>query len=549
MGLVAAGVTLASAGTASGAAPAAGRSAALRLLAADELSALSRGDAGLMCRILARDAPMKHGGQPPCSRIPAQDDRDDLPMKLRLRAITIRAANATHARLDITATAAQVTGRQGRLRSHTVHDALRAVRIGGAWRLAKPSGLFYLMVGAPAPGDLAAAAATATWPVPDEHQPSVSEQPLLEPCRVPPPLAPASVCPAITTLDLAEGVDGGAVSAWTTETWDGTPVQVLTRPLTAGAGAGARLDAHEPGDPVDEWSVADDGLVATARGALLFEHPQAGAGLRAIPLDARGAVRGPAQTVQRSDAGGADGATDFVAVTSPHATTAAVLLQTYDDPDRVQTLLARLTPEGTPAGPRVPVSDVGYTGDQIAAAALPDGELLRVDAVNRQITVSHLGPDAHRIGAAAARPVPDMLGRPAVAVGDDGRVLVAWDRRDDHERTSTWAWAVDPSSVGAGAPVRVATAPAPPNGEWAGSSIVAVAVGRDGGWTLAATRQAGGARRPASVVRLDAAGRPAGPPVPVAGDVDGLAVAGDTVAWIAPPQIAGLPQVRAAPLP
>jgi hypothetical protein len=548
MGLVAAVATLASTATAPAGA-ATGRTAALRQLATDELSALSRGDAHLMCRILAPDAPMKHGGQPPCSRIPAQDDRDDLPTKLRLRAITIRVSGATYARLDIKATAAQVTKRRGRLTTHTVHDVLRAVRTGGAWRLAKPSGLFYLMVGAPAPSDLAAAAPTATWPVPDEHQPSVSEQPLLAPCRVPPPLAPSAVCPTITTLDLAEGADGGAVSAWTTQTRDGTPVQVLTRPLTAGAGVGALLDAHGPGDPVDEWSLVDDGLVATVRGALLFEHAQAGTGLRAIPLDARGAVRGPAQTIERFSVDGGDGATAFVAATPPQATTAAVLLQTYDDPDEPLTLLARLTPEGTPAGPKVPVSDVGYTGDQIAAAALPNGGLLLVDAVNRQITVSHLGPDGRRIGAAAVRPVPDMLSRPAVAVGDDGRVLVAWEQSDDHRRASIRAWAVDPSSVGSGTPVRVATAPAAPDGKWPQTGIVALAAARDGGWTLAATRQAAAGRRSTTAVRLDATGRPIGSPTPVAGDVDALAVAGDTVAWIAPPQIAGLPQIRAAPLP
>jgi hypothetical protein len=264
-------------------------------------------------------------------------------------------------------------------------------------------------------------------------------------------------------------------------------------------------------------------------------------------LDATGAVRGPTRTLLPVDAKGNTGAQ--VAASPPQASGASVLLERgFPSP----TVLLHVAADGSPVGPEVAVPTPGN-----AAAALPDGGVLMVgEFEDGMIKARRIGPDGSQLGPEVV--VQRLLGNdrllapPAVAVDASGHALIAWQEEIGDGAVTTRAWAVDPSALGATAPTTIATEPRP-------SPTVAdvrVAAASGGGWTAAWTQAAAGGRRSASALRLDADGHPLGAPVAVVPDVGsasddfgGLELTGDTVAWLAPPEPAGLAQIRATPLP
>jgi hypothetical protein len=529
-----------------------GRAAALRRLADDELLALSNGRDAFLCDLLASNAPLRVQSSPACGPprpVPGADD--GLPQTLRLTGIGIHVTGPSRARLDITARAsravASAQARAGwRVVSTVLHDTLRAVRSGGRWRLVKPSRAFYLAFGVPAPADVASPAPTATWPAPAVPPASVSELPVPAVCRVPPALAPTDLCRAIVSMALAAEPGGTALLAWSDGPPSG-PHRTYARPLAAGAAAGpVRPVVPTGGDQAAGWAVL--GLIATVDGgALLIEQRDSGDGARVTALDATGAVRGPTRTLLPVDAKGNTGAQ--VAASPSQASGASVLLDRgFPSP----TVLLHVAADGSPVGPEVAVPTPGN-----AAAALPDGGVLMVgEFEDGMIKARRIGPDGSQLGPEVV--VQRLLGNdrllapPAVAVDASGHALIAWQEEIGDGAVTTRAWAVDPSALGATAPTTIATEPRP-------SPTVAdvrVAAASGGGWTAAWTQAAAGGRRSASALRLDADGHPLGAPVAVVPDVGsasddfgGLELTGDTVAWLAPPEPAGLAQIRAAPLP
>ncbi len=87
---------------------------------------------------------------------------------------------------------------------------------------------------------------------------------------------------------------GGALLAWSTAVAE--PV-LATRSIAAGTATGPAAvvrDAADAADDDDIWTVVDGGLVAVSGGTLLIEQSLTSGAVRALPLNADGAVRGPA---------------------------------------------------------------------------------------------------------------------------------------------------------------------------------------------------------------------------------------------------------------
>ncbi|MET0604067.1 MAG: hypothetical protein ABW167_18940 [Baekduia sp.] len=545
-----------------------GRTATLRRLADDELIAISGGGDGLMCRVLAPGAPFGISpGRPfgACRGVGRADQPDGPPQRFRLTRYAAHLTDSAHARLEVTIVASRAVAakrRPGyRMVARTVRDTMHAVRRGKRWLLAKPSRAFYLGLGAPVPEDVASPVPTATWPRPDAALPSITETPVATACRVPPPLVSYALCPNVAAIAASARAGGGASVAWSR--FLDVP---MTRPVAAGAPAGPALVARAASDgELDEeiWFVAAGGMVDVDGGSLLIEGSISGAGVRALPLDSVGAVRGPAQIITPLQDGSGESPELLVAVGAPGATGASVLVPANNG----GVMVVRLASDGRPSGPRVPLAGVRDLDGLAAAAALPDGGLLLVGPSEgfNGFGVRRFGADGRPIGAEVvqrAQPDRNLVQAPALAVDPAGRVLVAWKEVDDHRHATVHAWVVDPiapaaaTSVVVGA-IRSALLLVDLDGvrDSAPDAIAATALSA-GGWGLAGTEYVAGGRSAGWAARLDAAGAVAVAPRRVTdrvGDTDysggGLTVAGDTVFWISPPLVAGIGQIRAAQLP
>ncbi len=256
-----------------------------------------------------------------------------------------------------------------------------------------------------------------------------------------------------------------------------------------------------------------------------------------------------------------------VATGPPDAAAATVLVpnKLYGEPMAA----VRLRGDATPAGPRIELSGVREPDDTVAAATLPDGGLLVAAAQDRYgagsgISVRRFGPDGRLVGvevlqARLRRPLDPR--DPVLAVDATGRALAAWKEEDRRGHGAVRAWSFDPAAPGASAPVTVAgVAIAPRRADsiaegLTAPNLLAAASLPGGGWGLAWTAYRSQIESVGWAARLDAAGAVVAAPRQVAdrvtttGYTSGLGLAGDSVVWAAPPLIAGITQVRAAPLP
>jgi hypothetical protein len=519
----------------------AGRSAALRRLADDELLALSGGGNDLMCDLLAPGAPL--GGVGGCRAA----GRARFSVARRLARLTVTSTDATHARLSATVAvdrAIRTRRRPGWARRTTTHrDTLFAVKVRSGWRLVKPSRDFYRVVGVPAPTDVGSSAPTATWPMGDATLPSVSERPIPAGCRTPPALWDLRACDGIGGLAVAPRPAGDGVVAWT----DG----LGTRTRVVGAGTAlAPASTVTPPDSELLWNVV--GLSPVAGGQLLVEDAGATLGVRATPLDADGRPRGAPVEVFKGYENPEDGSGSTVAVGPPDARVVGVIVE--DD------VVRRLGPDGRVVAPDVPRRD--GTGEIVVE---PDGSLLSIAADgNGAVSVQRLGADGRPAGATVGQPPLHTSAETGLRVGDvaedaGGRLLMAWREDDGHGHGVIRAWRYDPAAPNVGTVrtvARVSVAKIVEDSYERPEQLAVLAL-PGGGWGVtysARTRDA----LPVRALRLDPSGAPTAAPRLVAPTAtgtgygsgeDALGLAGDSVVWIAPPLVAGLPQVRVAPLP
>ncbi len=516
-----------------------GTGAALRRLADDELLAVS-GNELMLCDLLAPGAPLgdRDGG---CLLAARFGFLDNFGYAARTDRVTIHRTGPDRARLEVALTIREAVRTKAKpgwaVRPHHTTDTLHAVRTAGRWRLAKLSRRAYTLLGVPPPDDVDAPGSTATWPF--AEVPSLSERPVPIECRRP-PSAWADRCQRVAGFAA-----GGGLVTWSLL----SPGPVLARPVAAGQATGAVADASPlPSAGARLWSPV--GVMPLADGALVIEQDLTReAGLRAVPVGLDGRARGDAQVVGQ-DASNQDEPVRFVR--GPlGATTATVLLASGE--------LVRLGADGRRIG--TPARVKGRTDTQFLAR--PDGSLLEIapdgegglDIVGRGADGAPSGGAASRVPVASGSGVVARAGAQAA----EGQVLVAWIEADDQGRGMVRAWALDPATPAATAPITIATlarvadarALVRPDDE----ALVAVAL-PGGGWGIAWRwlPMTGGDELWAS--RLDAAGAPVAATRRITtrlantalGDA-GFGLAGDTVAFIEWPEIAGLQQVRAAPLP
>ncbi|HWH92783.1 MAG TPA: hypothetical protein VNT03_02885 [Baekduia sp.] len=519
-----------------------GRSAALRRLADDQLLALSGND-GMMCRLLAPGAPLG-GGRGACRMVggPAEGG------SLRLARFAATLTDGAHARLRVTVADTRAVATRRRpgfaLRVITRRDRLYAVRTRSGWRLVKPSREFYRAVGQPPPTDVWAPTPTAMWPMPDETLPSVSETPMPAPCRTPPALSNPHTCGSIDGLAVAPRASGGAVVAWS------TGFATRTRPI----GAGAALAPPTLVAPVHDLAWTAIGLLPVAGGHLLVENSMATLGVRVTPLDADGRPRGAPVSLFEGYENPDDGVSTRVAVGAPGAQVAGVLVE--------REVLRRLGPDGKAVAPDVVVAGAR---DALAGTVVvqPDGALMAVSSDGGgRMTVRRVGDDGRPAGATVGQERLAQTGEvevgPAVAEDAAGHLLILWREDDGHGHGLLRAWRFDPAAPTAGAPVTIARLDVRDETDedlYTGRERLAVGALPGGGWGVAYGVRTGDAV-PVWVARLDASGAlVAGPRRFAAGVGDvgytgvPMDIAGDSVVWVAPPRVAGIPQVRAAPLP
>jgi hypothetical protein len=522
---------------------------ALRRLADDELLALS-GNGAMLCGLLAPGAPL--GGPRGACRSAAYAFEAPGGRALRLARYAEHRLGAGRARLDVTIAAQRAVATRRRpgfvLRTALRRDTLYAVRAGGRWRLVKPSRAFYLAAGQPPPSDVASPAPTATWPADDPALPSLTETPAAPACRVPPALWGGHACGRVDALAGAPGPGGGRV-AWS------LGFSTRTRAVTAGGAAAPAVAADPPPAGGEDWHVVDHGLVAVAGGTLLVEEDEARRAVRVLALDDAGRARGPARVLDPGVENPDDGDDPVVAAGPPDAATAVVVLGSSK--------AVRVGPDGGPAGPAVALGDAAAY--DAAVAVLPDGALAAIDTSQDGARVRRLGPDGRPAGAVVVQPPQagaTVVSRgPAVAVAPDGRVLVVWRERRGAGHVDLRGWVYDPAAPAAAAPLtiaQVAYRPDPRDDEYSDVHPQEIEVGPlpGGGWGVAYGDPGPSAAVGLWAVRLAAAGAPAAPARPVADRLFGagysgsaFALAGDTLAWAAPPRVAGVLQVRSAALP
>jgi len=535
-----------------------GRAAALRRLADDELLALS-GSAGLLCGLLAPGAPLG-GRDGACARFALETPTatvgpDHYERTLSIAGFAAHALGPDRARLDLAISvrhATRVRRRPGwALVATRWRDTLFAVRSGGRWRLVKPSASFYRVAGEPLPSDVASPSASATWPTGDAVLPSLSELPLRAACRVPPGLWPAT-CRGVDALSAAPRPGGGGLVGWSAgfaSQWRPVAAGLATAPATA-------PEAKPPASLDELWQLADHGVVSVAGGALAIEASQTRLSVRAIPLDPDGRPRGPVQTVDQGVENTDDGTEPLVAVGPPGAATATLVTN--------DTTIVHVDADGRRVGPDVPLRTDVFTSDSRTAVALPDGGLLAVEPTDSGVGIRRIGPDGRSLG-----PEVSQLAEGQASLGDDeigaaidadGRTLVAWGEEDSPGHAAVRTWLYDPREPLRTTPATVARYRLRPPQDALGvvdaRPRVEVAALPGGAWGLAYAYGAGTGAAGLRAVRLDAAGSPTAPPRRVADPPgstayvgNGFGIAGDTVAWIARPRVAGIPQVRSAPLP
>ncbi|HEY4096387.1 MAG TPA: hypothetical protein VGM33_12785 [Baekduia sp.] len=521
----------------------AGTEAALRRLADDELLALS-GNATMLCDLLARGAPLagRDGG---CVRV-ALGGLDAAGLAVRLARFTVHRTAPGRARLDVTAVATRAVHSARRpgyaLRSRRWSDVVFAVRSGGRWALAKPSRSFYRALRLPAPADVGSPSATATWPDSDAAVPSLSERSAPPGCRTPLGLW------ALTCFSVDGLASGAGLVAWS------AGYAASARPVAAGAAAGPTTTVATL-DRQDErlWSVT--GIAPVGDGALVIETGFGNLETRAIPIGRDGRPRGPVLLVA---AGVTDGKFDndvgggSVVVPMPAGSaTATVVTATRR--------IVRLGADGRPAGPGGMLANGLELGDGLLVGR-SDGTLVwfRGGDGGDGIAVTALDASGSAVGAPVTQPTDAVALGPSFAAAEDaaGRVLVGWiDERADGRRTLR-TWAYDPDAPGSTAPVpRAAWPAAGPGGDVTDDADLTDAVDvsalPDGGWGLAWSVGSGlwaGRLLPTGAwlaePRLAAAAF-----LRTSLDARGFGLAGDTVAWIAPPAVAGVSQVRSSPLP
>ncbi|MET0604066.1 MAG: hypothetical protein ABW167_18935 [Baekduia sp.] len=516
-----------------------GTGAALRRLADDELLAVS-GNELMLCDLLAPGAPLgtRDGGCFIAERFGAVDN---LRYATRADRVTIHRTGPDRARLEVTLTVREAVRTKTKpgwaVRAHHTTDTLYAVRTSGRWRLAKLSRRAYLLLGVRPPDDVDAPGATATWPFADV--PSISERPVPAECRRPPRVW------AVRCQPVAGFAAGGGLVAWS---WLGS-APALARPVAAGQAAGAVVDVSPSPVTAGRRLWVPEGVAPLPDGALVLERDLTGDGtLRAVPVGPDGRPRGAAQVVGQLD--DQQDVAPRVIPGPPGSSTATVLLDWEH--------MVRLDADGR----RVGTAAMGIGQDSIARLlARADGTLLELTD-GQGLEVRARGADGAPSGTVAQQaPLRPGYGIAALAGAQavDGRVLVVWIETDDRGRGVVRAWAFDPSAPTATAPMTVVAIPqvgatdalVQSNGE----TLAAVAL-PGGGWGVAWRwlPKTGGTELWAS--RLDAVGAPAVAARRVTQRLTdtalgraGFGLAGDTVAFIEWPEIAGLPQVRAAPLP
>ncbi|MES1192767.1 MAG: hypothetical protein ABUM26_00465 [Solirubrobacterales bacterium] len=527
----------------------AGDAAALRRLADDTLLAIS-GNRWMVCGLLAPGAPLG-GRQGGCHRFSS-------PLETRMGGLAARlgryAAHITgpgRARLELTVLASRAVPAAGRrgwaLRTLSWADTLFAVRTAGRWRLVKPSRSFYRGLGVAEPTDVSIPAATVTWPMADAALPSITERPVPARCRTPPAVWAAS-CSAFDSVAFAPRVGGGLV-AWS------TGFTIAARPVAAAAPTAGVMTPDPPSSGIGSlWTVL--AVEPVADGALLIEVNESNLAVRAVPVDGDGRSRGPAQLLDGGHSNPDDGTEPTPVLGPVGAAAATVVLGTGE--------LLRLGADGRRVAPSVPLAE---TNPEDQLVAQPDGSLLVIGPGDAGIGIRRIGPDGRFAGAEITQPVdPGEIswGSVAAAVDGNGRVLAAWVEDDGRGHAAIRAWAYDLGAPLTATPTTVSTLRVrrPKNESsydamMSGNDAIALGVLPGGGWAIAWDHnEAVGADAGLWAARLDPAGAPAGPRARLAaghGNTDyggpGFGLAGDTVAWIAPPAVAGLPQIRAAPVP
>ncbi|WP_027008272.1 hypothetical protein [Conexibacter woesei] len=477
----------------------------------------------------------------------------------RLRSFTL-SAGGTRARIAAAVTTSAVARpRSGSFarRTTTRTETLFAQRErGGAWRLVKAPASFYAALGVPAPADVATPDPGATWPQPEAAVPSLSETPVPAVCAVPPLLWPGvRTCAHAMQLVGATLPDGRGVVAWS----DGRTIR--TRAVGAGIAAAPIAALPVMAGRQDIWDV---GLAPTGTGALAIESgfDARGWSARATPLDGAG----PAQT---TDGPRAD-SVQLVPVAQAPGTAGAALA--IGAGSRIE----RLTATGTRAAPDVNVPGAEDLGQDTRLARLPDGTYLQVTSAYEyggdRLVLTRLGADGRARGTARAiAPAAAGFGvtadPPALAVDVAGQVLIVWREDDGRGHQVVRGWTGDPDQPAAEpvaiasrsyTPTSMADEPAAEIGIDAVGvlGLAAAALPGDRGWAVAVGTAQDATGAGVEAGRLTPAGTLTTPLRAITTNygpnddgTPGFALAGDTVAWIAPPQIAGLPQVRSAPLP
>jgi hypothetical protein len=382
-------------------------------------------------------------------------------------------------------------------------------------------------------------------------------------CRVPPRLAPF-LCPGVSGLGVVAR-SGGALVAWSvarTAVVDAVSTRVLAGGHPTAPAVAVRpapTEAH-----ADWWSVAPDGLMPIAGGAVLLEASTTGNGLRTVPLDLDGMPRGAPQVIDPLSEE-YDDPQRVLPVAAPRTSPVATVLKEDFVDGRQSVVAIRLGADGRPSGPRVVVHGLDELLEGDSAAALADGRLFVVSDEDGGggLLLQRFGADGRIVGADVVQP-PLVVGRSVrratIAVADDDRLLIAWNEAGESGRGTLRDWAVDPANPAAGVPVTTAVTRSPDFGVEAivNPLPVAAAASSGGGWTLAWTDEAVADGTVTSAVRLDAAGAavgavqtitpsPASPASP--SRQDHLVVGGDSLAWVEVPTTSAIPQVRAAPVP
>lgn len=539
-------------------APAATRPALARLV--DDLQLGLSGEPLLACELLARR-----------NATPSDLGRCRMTFGLRSRAVptlarwgvlrhAVLSDGGRRARLTATVVTKEILRSSPRRHTFTLRTVARTETLfarrdgagAGRWRLARPPASYYAAIGVPAPSDVDRPTTAATWPMPDAAQPSLSERPVPAPCRTPPLLWRSRACSSIGALAGAT-LGAGALVAWS------DTVATTTLPTAAGAASGSR--AALAAVPEGDRAVVPGGLLPVGTGALLVETADDAASTwsaTATPLGADGRPAGAPQVVAGPFENSDDSESVEGVATAPGSATAAAIVG--------ETRIERLTATGTRAARDLTLPE-RTDGGPDRFALLPDSTLVEVTTGFDGILVQRLDADGRATGPAQAirgtdpglEPTNDD---PGIAVDAAGRVLVLWRETGVGRRELLRAWVYDPAVPTANAPVTVGWVGGPPRAERdrsdGGERTVATAAALPGGGWAIAYGEDPGLPAPARIWagRLSAGGAVATPPRVVGSgysltpeDPRAVVLAGDTVAWIAPPQIAGLPQVRSAPLP